>query len=102
MSCSFLIKQGEELLEAVVAVRARQAHIIMSKEWLEAIQLAKIAEQTERYDDMVRHVREIVKGSRGERAALQEEEVKLLATAYKCKVNARRTAWRALEILHSK
>lgn len=45
----------------------------MSREWLEAVQLAKIAEQTERYDDMVRHVREMVKGSRGEKAALQEE-----------------------------
>ena len=86
----------------MVAVWAWQAHIIMSKEWLEAVQLAKIAEQTQRYDDMVRHVREIVKGSRGQRGAMQEEEVKLLATAYKCKVSTRRTAWRALEILHSK
>jgi hypothetical protein len=51
---------------------------------------------------MVKHVREVVRGSRAEKTALQEEEVKLLSTAYKCKANARRTAWRALEILLSK
>ena len=46
MGRTFLIKEGEELLKTMVAVWAWQAHIIMSKEWLEAVQLAKIAEQT--------------------------------------------------------
>ena len=33
---------------------------------------------------------------------LGEEETRLLCCAYKCKINSRRTAWRALEILHAK
>jgi hypothetical protein len=33
---------------------------------------------------------------------IQEDEVKLFANALKCKINSRRTAWRALEILYSK
>ena len=28
--------------------------------------------------------------------------MKLLGTAYKCKINSRRTAWRALSILYAK
>ena len=31
-----------------------------------------------------------------------EGEMRLFSNAYKCKINSRRTAWRALEILHAK
>lgn len=36
----------------------------MNREGSEALQLARIAEQTERYDDMVRHMREVVRVGR--------------------------------------
>lgn len=74
----------------------------MNREIQEVVNLAKIAEQTERYEDMVKYVREIVKINKSEKIPVQEEEIKLLSNAYKCKINSRRTAWRALEILYSK
>ena len=69
----------------------------MSKE---ALNLAKVAEQTERYEDMVKWIRESMKLHQSEKGSLErwlgEEEMRLLSSAYKCKVNSRRTAWRAL------
>jgi hypothetical protein len=75
----------------------------MSKE---ALNLAQVAEQTERYEDMVKWVRESMKLHQAEKGSLDgwlsEEQMRLLSCAYKCKINSRRTAWRALEILHAK
>ena len=75
----------------------------MSKE---ALNMARIAEQTERYEDMVRWVREAIRAYQTERGSLDkwlgESEMRLLGAAYKCKINSRRTAWRALSILYAK
>jgi 14-3-3 protein epsilon len=68
----------------------------MSKE--ELIFMSKIAEQTERFEDMLKYMKEaIMKG--GE---LQTDERNLLSVAYKQTVGSRRTAWRALSSIKQK
>jgi hypothetical protein len=47
-------------------------------------------------------MKEAVKIIRNEKGVFKEEEIRLFCNAYKSKINSRRTAWRALEILHSK
>lgn len=56
---------------------------------------AQLAEQTERYEDMVKFSREIIKRS----TEISENDRKLFATAYRCKISERRTAWRAVSAL---
>jgi hypothetical protein len=71
----------------------------------EHINFAKIAEQTERYDDMVSFMREaimIVLNNKSEVRKINDEEIKLFSNAYKCKISSRRTAWRALSALQIK
>lgn len=55
---------------------------------------AKLAEQTERYDEMKENMKEVVKAKK----ALSKEERNLLSVAYKNVVGARRASWR---VLHS-
>ncbi|XP_069008397.1 14-3-3 protein beta/alpha-1-like [Embiotoca jacksoni] len=56
------------------------------------IQQAKLAEQTERYDDMAECMKEVTEKG-GE---LSNEERNLLSVAYKNVVGARRSAWRVM------
>lgn len=51
---------------------------------------------------MVKYVKDMVRLIRSEKKSFNEESIKLFSNAYKCKINSRRTAWRALEILYSK
>ena len=62
----------------------------MSKE--DSIYMAKIAEQTERFEDMIDHMKKVVNTG----SELNSEERNLLSVAYKNTVGSRRTAWRAL------
>ncbi|KAJ0395419.1 hypothetical protein P43SY_001843 [Pythium insidiosum] len=55
--------------------------------------LAKLSEQAERYDDMVTHVKELIKTTDDE---LSVEERNLVAVAYKNVVGARRAGWRVM------
>eukprot|EP00591_Stephanopyxis_turris_P011954 CAMPEP_0195516254 /NCGR_PEP_ID=MMETSP0794_2-20130614/7031_1 /TAXON_ID=515487 /ORGANISM="Stephanopyxis turris, Strain CCMP 815" /LENGTH=256 /DNA_ID=CAMNT_0040644805 /DNA_START=79 /DNA_END=849 /DNA_ORIENTATION=- len=55
---------------------------------------AKLAEQTERYDEMKENMKEVVKAKK----SLSKEERNLLSVAYKNVVGARRASWR---VLHS-
>nr|AAC62003.2 14-3-3 epsilon [Schistosoma japonicum] len=64
-----------------------------------SVECAKLCEQAERYDDMVKAVIEIVKISEGE---LTIEERNLLSVAYKNAVGARRSSWRILNSLETK
>ncbi|XP_060605539.1 14-3-3 protein beta/alpha-A-like [Ruditapes philippinarum] len=57
---------------------------------------AKICEQAERYDDMVKEMKELVKGIGKTDTPLDEEERNLLSVAYKNVVGSRRSAWRLL------
>merc|ERR1712100_68298 len=61
-----------------------------------ALYMAKLAEQAERYDDMVKYMRRIV--DLGIPAnELSVEERNLLSVGYKNKMSVRRTAWRIVQ-----
>lgn len=59
---------------------------------------AKLAEQSERYDDMAEMMKEVTEQGQD----LSNEERNLLSVAYKNVVGARRSAWRVLSSLASK
>jgi len=58
------------------------------------VNLARVAEQAERYDDMCKFMRELVK----QKNDLTVEERNLLSVAYKNVVGARRASWRTLNV----
>merc|ERR1712159_1180 len=61
--------------------------------------MAKICEQTERFEDMVEYMKAVAtEGSEG----LSIEERNLLSVAYKNAIGPHRTAWRALSSIESK
>jgi 14-3-3 protein epsilon len=64
----------------------------------ELIFMAKVSEQTERFEDMLDYMKKVVQTG-GE---LSIEERNLLSVAYKNSVGSRRTAWRALSSIEQK
>ena len=68
----------------------------LSKEDL--IYMAKVSEQTERFEDMLSHMKQVV--NQGQELSVEERN--LLSVAYKNSVGSRRTAWRALEAIEQK
>jgi len=68
----------------------------LSKEDL--IYMAKVSEQTERFEDMLNYMKQVV--SQGHELSVEERN--LLSVAYKNSVGSRRTAWRALEAIEQK
>lgn len=65
----------------------------------ELIYLSKICEQTERFEDMLVYMKEVVQKFNEE---LSVEERNLLSVAYKNSVGSRRTAWRVVSSVESK
>lgn len=59
---------------------------------------AQLAEQTERFDDMIGFVKKIIEISKD----LKDDERNLLSIAYKNSVGAKRTAWRAISAYEMK
>jgi len=59
---------------------------------------ARLAEQAERYDDMVLYMKAVAKGD----TELSVEERNLLSVAYKNVIGARRASWRVLTQIESK
>merc|ERR1711977_98370 len=67
----------------------------------DALYMAKLAEQAERYDDMVKYMKRIV--DLGIPAnELTVEERNLLSVGYKNMMSVRRTAWRTVQQYHEK
>lgn len=64
----------------------------------DSIYFAKLAEQAERYEDMVKRMKEVVASGQ----ELNTEERNLLSVAYKNSVGARRTAWRSVSAIEAK
>ena len=62
------------------------------------IYFAKLAEQAERYEDMVKRMKAVVDAGQ----ELNTEERNLLSVAYKNSVGARRTAWRSVSAIEAK
>jgi len=70
----------------------------MSSDEPELVTMAKLAEQAERYDDMVNFMTELTKTQR----ILKNEERNLLSVAFKNVVGARRSAWRITSSMEQK
>jgi len=68
----------------------------LSKE--ELIYMAKLSEQTERFEDMLDYMKKVVYLKQ----ELSVEERNLLSVAYKNSVGSRRTAWRAISSIEQK
>lgn len=64
------------------------------------VYVAKLAEQAERYEDMVNAMKSVVESKQGN--DLNNEERNLLSVAYKNVVGARRSAWRIISSLEQK
>jgi hypothetical protein len=64
----------------------------------ELVEMAKLAEQAERYDDMVKYMKKLTK--KGEK--LTDEQRNLLSVAFKNVVGARRSAWRIISSIENK
>ncbi|ODV89535.1 hypothetical protein CANCADRAFT_4151 [Tortispora caseinolytica NRRL Y-17796] len=70
----------------------------MSSEHDDAVYLAKLAEQTERYEEMVESMKKVASGD----AELSVEERNLLSVAYKNVIGARRASWRIVSSIEQK
>lgn len=64
----------------------------------ELVEMAKLAEQAERYDDMVKYMKKLT--MKGEK--LSDEQRNLLSVAFKNVVGARRSAWRIISSIEQK
>lgn len=64
----------------------------------EFLYMAKICEQTERFEDMLDYMNKVVDAN----AEVTVEERNLLSVAYKNTIGSRRTAWRALSSIEKK
>ena len=69
------------------------------KDPAELVSLAKLAEQAERYDDMVVWMKSVAEKKQ---EGLTDEERNLLSVAYKNVVGARRSSWRIISSLEQK
>lgn len=70
----------------------------MSDKKGEYLYMARLSEQTERFEDMVDYMKKyiVIAGD------LRDDERNLLSIAYKNTVSSRRTAWRAISALETK
>ena len=71
----------------------------MSNEKEDTTMRARLAEQAERYDDMVKYMKEVVKTTEGE---IDSEGRNLLSVAYKNVVGTKRSSWRIINSLQQK
>eukprot|EP00656_Telonema_subtile_P011261 TRINITY_DN15550_c0_g1_i3.p1 TRINITY_DN15550_c0_g1~~TRINITY_DN15550_c0_g1_i3.p1 ORF type:complete len:278 (+),score=51.81 TRINITY_DN15550_c0_g1_i3:169-1002(+) len=74
----------------------KMAHDEAAREVENFVYKAKLAEQAERYEDMISAVKHVVKFSRQTGRDLTVEERNLLSVAYKNVIGARRASWRIL------
>lgn len=64
----------------------------------ELLYMARLTEQTERFEDMVGYIKQLVNYGQ----ELNVEERNLLSVAYKNSIGGRRTAWRVLSSIEAK
>lgn len=70
----------------------------MSDKKGEFLYMARLSEQTERFEDMVDYMKKYIQVA----GDLRDDERNLLSIAYKNTVSSRRTAWRAISALETK
>ena len=64
----------------------------------DAIYFARLSEQGERYEDMVKYMKDVAKYGK----ELSNDERNLLSVAYKNSVKTRRDAWRTIQAIQNK
>ncbi|GFO22006.1 hypothetical protein PoB_004851100 [Plakobranchus ocellatus] len=85
--------------ESILGANSSATELISSlKDVEELVIFAKLAEHTERYDDMARAMRKVTEID----GKLTEEKRNLLSVAYKNVVGARRSAWRLISMAEQK
>ncbi|KAK4528313.1 hypothetical protein GAYE_SCF54G6250 [Galdieria yellowstonensis] len=67
-----------------------------------SVYLAKLAEQAERYDEMIQEMRKIASEANEKEPELTVEERNLLSVAYKNVIGARRASWRIISSIEQK
>jgi len=70
----------------------------MAEKKAEYLYMARLSEQTERFEDMVEYMKKYITINND----LGDDERNLLSIAYKNTVGSRRTAWRAISALENK
>ncbi|KAI6661248.1 14-3-3-like protein F [Oopsacas minuta] len=73
-----------------------------SKEFHPLVFEAKLAEQAERYDEMVKAMEKVVEQKHDKKKVLTTEERNLLSVAYKNVIGSRRAAWRIISSIEQK
>merc|ERR1712125_120458 len=73
-------------------------HNTMSSEREENVAMAQLADQAERYEDMVEYMKKVAQGDK----ELSVEERNLLSVAYKNVIGSRRSSWRILSSILQK
>jgi 14-3-3 protein epsilon len=68
----------------------------------EMVYMAKLAEQAERYEEMVSYMESVAKSGGGDGEELSVEERNLLSVAYKNVIGARRASWRIVSSIEQK
>jgi 14-3-3 protein epsilon len=66
----------------------------------EAVYMAKLAEQAERYDEMVEEMKKVAKMVHDQELSVEERN--LLSVAYKNVIGARRASWRIISSIEQK
>ncbi|GJD07131.1 14-3-3-like protein GF14 psi [Galdieria sulphuraria] len=67
-----------------------------------SVYLAKLAEQAERYDEMIQEMRKVASDANENVPELSVEERNLLSVAYKNVIGARRASWRIISSIEQK
>ncbi|KAI6660634.1 14-3-3-like protein GF14 kappa [Oopsacas minuta] len=73
-----------------------------NKEFSPKVFAAKLAEQAERYDEMVQSMEDFLKLKHKHGQVLLTEERNLLSVAYKNVIGSRRTSWRIISSIEQK
>ncbi|KAJ8424671.1 hypothetical protein Cgig2_014143 [Carnegiea gigantea] len=68
----------------------------------QCLYLAKLAEQAERYDEMVNYMNAVVTGAGAGAGELTAEERNILSVAYKNLIGSKRAAWRIISSIEQK
>merc|ERR1711974_340590 len=71
---------------------------VMSSDHDENVSMAQLADQAERYEDMVEYMKKVAQGDK----ELSVEERNLLSVAYKNVIGSRRSSWRILSSILQK
>lgn len=92
------VESSELRVAAVALALATEKEREMEREREQQVYLARLAEQAERYDEMVESMKQVAKLD----AELTVEERNLLSVGYKNVIGARRASWRILSSIEQK